>query len=248
MSEWEQHRYCRVHKPGGDRCRSLVPMHAPILNCASSTMNDCRVSRSNPMYPMSSHVCRPRALVSAPERREACRSTRRAPGVRTRRSMHAPEYVRQAPEYARAGVCAGICAGRRMSSALRRGSMHASGVRTRRSMHGAGGMHAPGIACTRRSMHARRRKYENRAGVCDAPGVGEYAPGVCTRQRCTPGAGVCMRGVCMRRRRAMSGVCSEYACAGADAPGARAMLRSMRTNRNRSSPMDEALFAATAVR
>jgi hypothetical protein len=187
------------------------------LNCASSTMNDCRVSRSNPMYPMSSHVCRPRALVSAPERREACAEY--TPGAGST----------YAPEYACAGVCApgaGVCTRRglrrytarerRMSSAAPReyarvGSTHAPEYARRRRVYAPDSMYAPEYA-------RQAPKYEHRAGYCDAPGVGEYAPGVCTRQRCIARRRrYACAGVCMRRRRGMSGVCRSM-----HAPGRRA--------------------------
>jgi hypothetical protein len=221
MSEWNN-TVTVSYKPGGDRySANNANQYTNRLNCASSTMNDCRVS-SNPMYPMSSHAA-DRVLWflrrGIHARVYTCAGyMRRAPGVCMRRGMHA-------------GVC--TCAGRR---GMRREAMYAPGMHARICMRREYATPGAGV-CMRRSMHApgsmrreyvcagvrirRTPKYNECAGVACAGRREcmrrEYA---CARSRRAPGI---MPGVCMRRAPgyACAGVCMRgsmhapgYACAG----------------------------------
>jgi hypothetical protein len=142
--EWEQHTVTVAsinQEATAGLSANNANQYTNRLNCASGTMNDCRVSRSNPMYPMSSHVCRPRALVSAPDTMRRSIYMRRGihAGRRVcmRRGMHAPGVGMHAP-----GM-------RRERRSIMRRSMHAPGVMHLRRRYACRSMHAE-----RRSMHA----------------------------------------------------------------------------------------------
>jgi hypothetical protein len=166
------------------------------------------------MY-LSSHVCRPRALVAGYTPEYTCARVymhgRDAPGYACAGSACREYACAGAP-----GMCAGVCARVYAPGYACAAGEICAGVCMRRAPGPCGicmrrGMHAPGYVRRSRCMQAMAGAGMHAPGDALPPGI-IYAPDATSRQNASPGAGAFMRremhaapGYNMRR---------EYACAG----------------------------------